>query len=525
MRQWDAFRVGLAVVLGMAAFAWVTFYVRKGDIRGEFYIQGVRFENAQGVQEGAYVRVSGVTVGQVKRVDLAEDGKAILGLQLPRKLRLTDTDLIRIVGGIFSFSPPHVEITRRGEGREKELLAGQNALTTDAITTEAGVLVQNLNGLTTRLTRLTESLTGILENQALRGALSRSAQNLEAITTSGVTIAANMERTTGSAARLVDSFQATSDKLDVALRKSDSLFSGLDGAVQESRGLFADSRALVGDVREVVRQTGETVKGSQVLVQESGNLVRDTRGVLADNKERFASLLGNLDLAVRKLDGVLSETQKLVGDEDLRNDFKSTARSIREATDNLRQISADVRSLTSDPSVQEDLRSTISGLRETTEQAQDIFRRVRGVIGTSGQTARSIGQRLSEVETRVALVHGLDSGQSRFDLDATIPWSGTNFYRIGFYDFGESDKLVAQAGQRTPRNTWTRLGIYAGTLGIGLDVGSRQRPAFSLDLFGVDRPSLDARAHLRIAPYLDFGVGLEGIFRRADPAVGLYYRR
>jgi hypothetical protein len=99
------------------------------------------------------------------------------------------------------------------------------------------------------------------------------------------------------------------------------------------------------------------------------------------------------------------------------------------------------------------------------------------------------------------------------------------FYRVGFFDFGEGNKINAQRGQRLRDNLWGRVGVHASTLGLGLDIGNRRHPALSFDLFGIDRPRLDLRSSLPVAPYLDLTLGLDSVFRRADPIFGIRYRR
>jgi hypothetical protein len=129
------------------------------------------------------------------------------------------------------------------------------------------------------------------------------------------------------------------------------------------------------------------------------------------------------------------------------------------------------------------------------------------------------------VELNAELVHAVDANRTRIDFDATIPWSERSFYRLGFYDFGESNRFNAQGGVLLADRIWGRYGFHASKLGLGLDLGSRRRPPLSIDVFGVDRPQVDLRGNVPLTSSLDFTLGLDNATRRADPIFGLRYHK
>jgi hypothetical protein len=99
------------------------------------------------------------------------------------------------------------------------------------------------------------------------------------------------------------------------------------------------------------------------------------------------------------------------------------------------------------------------------------------------------------------------------------------FYRLGLFDFGENTRFNAQAGQAVRPGIWTRYGIHASKLGVGLDIGRPERPPFTLDLYGVDRPRVDLRGYIPVGGSLDVSLGLDNATRSPDPVFGLRYRR
>jgi len=547
MRGSESSRVGLTVLAAAALLGAGTFSLKGVRWGRGGYEQKVAFTDARGIQKGAFVRVRGVDVGTVDGVSLGDAGQAILTLQMSDEYRIKPDDAIRISGGVIGFGTPNVEITPGGrrkqatrpgtegapgaEGAVPPVMAGEDILTGDAGTTQdellakSTTLLENLNRLSGSLTIVTENLAGLMQDPKLRGSLTKTVANLETFSSSGVRIGENMERTTARAERLIAGFENTTIGLDRTLRRVDTLMSGFQGTAAETQALARDARTLMTDTRSVVGDTRDLVRNTNTVVQGAGGLVTDSRAAINENRTKISQLFDNLNGSLKQLDATLAEARSFVGDKEARANLTATTENIREATANLRSITQDVKGVTGDPKVQEDLRATVAGLRDATEEAAATLRTVRGVLGGGGKAAKTIRQRVSETDLDVSVLRTARSARNRVDLDATIPWSDNTFYRLGFYDFGENNRFNVQMGQQVRPGVWGRYGIYASKLGVGLDIGRRERPPFSLNIFGVDRPQVDVRGNLPIGPSLDLTLGLDNIARRADPIIGIRYRK
>jgi len=523
MRFSEAAKVGATALVALAMLAFVTFYLRGALGREGTYTQQVTFPNAQGIQEGAYVRVKGVDMGAVREVGLSPTGDALLTLRMSRRYQVKPQDSIRIVGGLFGFSPPFVEITPNGRptaatGSDPDVLVGESATGTEEIMSRSDELLTNVNELALRMNRLASGLTRMVEDPELRRSFSRTAANFEKASASGVQVAKNMERVTGRAEGLMDSLQTTSAQATRTLRTADATLGGFRGTAAQSQKLMEETRGMVREMSGVVKSTG-------TVVENTGGLITDTRATLNENRDRLKTVLDRVDSSLRELQGTLTETRTFIGDPELRGDLKSTAKNIREATEGLKKITDDVRVITGDQEVQQSLKGTLGRLDDVSRQASDLFKRVEQVVGTSGNAAKSIGERLSDAELGTEITRGITSNRTRIDFDATIPWSSSTYYRVGFFDFGESNKFNIQAGQQMRPGVWTRYGIHGSKLGLGLDLGNRRRPPLALDLFGVSRPRLDMRGHLPISSSFDLTLGVNHAFRNPDPVFGLRYSR
>jgi phospholipid/cholesterol/gamma-HCH transport system substrate-binding protein len=516
MQVSDTARVGVTVLVALVLLAALSLSLRATMMRTGTYTRRVVAQNAQGIQAGAAVRVRGVDMGTVDRVGLGPNHRALLTLRISSDYIVQPDDDIRIIGGMMGFAPPHVEITPGGRDSpltvridDEEVLVADSVADTERLMQEGERLMANLNDLTQRMMGLTDSLTAVVDDPALRQNFRQTAANLEQLTRSGIVLSQNLDRTLGQVDVLVRDFGQTSTEMRATMRQAGTTVERFGGAADDTRLLMQDARALIEDTRGTVTGVGD------VFV--------DVRGALGEGRVQVAQALEALSGSLRRLDATLDETQRFIADPQIRADLQATAQNVREATGTLRDIAQDVRGLTGDPEVQEDLRETISGLRDATEDAQFLLRRARDVVG-AGAAARSVGARLGDTEFDAVLSRTTRTNRTRIDFDATIPWTDESFFRLGFYDFSERNRFNVQYGQQIRPGTWLRYGVRASRLGVGLDLGGRRWPTLGIDVFGVDRPQVDVRTNVRLTPSLDLSIGLDNALRQPDPLFGVRYR-
>ena len=529
----DSARVGLTVLAAVAAlgggYLWLTGSLHAPDT----YLQRVSFDNAQGVQKGAPVRVQGVDMGRVDEITLGADRRPVFVLRVKsgaEGYQIRPEDSIKIVGSLVGFTQPFVEVTPGGRhaaavAQPGNVLPGDSGVNQDQVLAQSDQLLRNMNELTNRLNTITAGFARVTKDGRLADDLAKTVHNFAKASDSGVVVARNMEQATGRVDRLISSFESTSANLNRTLNKADTLFASLRGTAADSQKLMQDARGVVKDTGEVVRNANGVLQHTDETIKNTNGLVTEARMFVALNKGQLQELISSLNSSMKKLDQTLTEAQGFIGDKTLQADLKETAANTREATENLKKITGDVHALTGDPKVQEDLKVTVANLRDATEQAADVFRRVRGVIGGGGKTAKTVAQKVADTQFRVDVLHGTESNRTQFDFDATIPWSKSTFYRAGIFDFGETNQFNIQAGQALRPNIWARYGIHASRLGGGLDIGAPNNPYFSVDVFGVDKLRTDIRGNIPVTPYLDLSLGVNRAFENPDPVFGVRYHK
>ncbi len=532
MPMTDSARVGLTVLVAAGAlgggYLWLTGSLHSPDT----YTQRVSFDNAQGVQKGAPVRVQGVDMGRVEEIALGADQKPVMLLRVrggADGYRIHPEDGIRIVGSLVGFTQPFIEITPGGRRaavvQPGGVLPGESGTSQDQVLAQSDQLLHNMNELTTRLNTITAGFARVTKDGRLADDLAKTVHNFAKASDSGVVVARNMEQATGRVDRLISSFESTSGSLNATLKRADKLFVDLRGTAGESQALMRDARGVVKDTGELVRSSQGVVQHTDETIKNANGLVTDTRTFIALNRSQLQEVVNSLNSSLKKLDSTLTEAQGFLGDKRLQGDLKETAANVKEATENLKKITVDVRTLTGDPKVQEDLKVTVTNLRDATEQAAELFRRVRGVIGGGGKTAKTVAQKVADAQFKADVLRTVNSNRTRFDFDATIPWSQNTFYRAGIFDFGEANEFNIQAGRRLRSNVWARYGIHASKLGGGLDFGSPNHPYFSIDVFGVDQLRADLQGNIPVTPYLDLTLGVDKAFNNPDPVFGIRYHK
>ena len=204
--------------------------------------------------------------GAVERVSLDPAGNALLRLRLSDKYQVKASDNIRIVGGLFGFSPPYVEITPNAAAAtispEPDVLTGQSGMSSDDVMAKSDQLLDNVNQLTERMNTLAGNLNELVGDKQLRQSFTKTASNFEKVSESGVKIAKNMEQATGKIGGMVESLQSTSVQANSTLKRTEKLVGSFQGTAEQSRELMKDTRGLIQDTRGVVKDMSGVVKST-----------------------------------------------------------------------------------------------------------------------------------------------------------------------------------------------------------------------------------------------------------------------
>lgn len=90
--------VGIFLVTGFLAFSWLAFQL--GELP---WLAGVKsysidaeFHNVSGIKNGADVKISGVSVGSVRKMYLNEDGLAVVSMQVDKGIEIPIDSIVSV---------------------------------------------------------------------------------------------------------------------------------------------------------------------------------------------------------------------------------------------------------------------------------------------------------------------------------------------------------------------------------------------------------------------------------------------
>lgn len=324
----------------------------------------------------------------------------------------------------------------------------------------------------------------------------------------------------------------------------------LEGAIQEIR-------LAVRDVRALVRSAGDVVEGFGAAVEGVRRTVADPRirQALVRASEHIEAASASVERTSRRVEGIAAA----VG-----SNVRETSRSLWTLSQQLlataREVDRFVADVAAEGKTAAQLRSAVASVERTARRVEEMTRtlqeglvneeQVREVRGLIAET-RSTVRRANEVMDRVgrgvdALVPVLERIQQgtpllpslsftyelsydsrtmfRNDLDLWVARGEARYYRLGLHDIGRGNLLQLQGGFRLAENLGWRVGLMDGQLGVGVDYAAPPRWAFAIDLYNLNRLTLNLSAHYAASGNWAIGLHLRDLFQTPSYGLGVQYR-
>ncbi len=484
----------------------------------------VQFADVQGLSEGSPVRLGGVNIGRVARVQLRQHtefpGKpAAVTMTIDPDTILYASDHFAIKQGAL-VGDKYVSVTRPEEMKRprrrlehKDVVGGSGA-------SSAEVVMEDMRELIASARISVDAVNSMMTDVEMQRDLKGTVANLRKATDRAVTIS---ERTIEVVNTVARAGQQNEKRL---------------GAIMEN--LITASQAVETSTRQVQKLLSTSPIPAQMAA--AGNNIRvaseDIAAIAADARETAESTtidedaeaaVGNLKTASENLARVSENMEELASDEAMASNIRESLDNIRKATEALEASSAAAEDLMTDEQVNEDLRVTVreargaaeSG-RQTIEQAQRVLDNVEGTM----ETVRETQQMFTEIEARSRLeFREIDSEGLRADASIDIQPSkdSEGYWRVGLRDLEDSPKLDLQFAQPTA-NGCARVGMFGGQAGIGYEWDCGRDAGIEAELYDIDEPRLDLRYRMPVRESYHLLFGLERTFGGSDPMAGVRYQ-
>jgi phospholipid/cholesterol/gamma-HCH transport system substrate-binding protein len=485
METRSAIKVGITAVVGMALFGAAWFFFAHLNV-GRYRVWVV-FDDISGLLKQSPVRMNGVTVGEVSDIRLREgDLKPVVTLALDEKTKVPRESRIKISTGMF-IANPQVEILPEAQPSGNFLADGDTwdeTVVQKRPLTGLAALAPEANGALTKLTGTVDEIRPKL-TQAL-------------------------------------------EKLTAILDKTNATMANLQTASASGRDLIGNPRikstmnAMLADMQAVSSEARRTATGLaadlQVLVKRSGGRVDELTAGLVDLLSTFRDTVDAARTAATRL-------AEQVSDPRLQSSLVETLDLAKSTIARFNQIASDIHNLTGDANVQSDLKSTLSNLQSASEQGQKIASKLGSIVEKINipKTGGNFGVGRPEFFVD-ALARSRKPG-FRSDLTMRVPIGKENAFRLGIFDFAESNRLTAQMETALGGAAAVRYGLYGSKLGLGLDWKFNRNSSLLTDVFSPNSLQVDSRFLLGVKPGFSLWLGADDIFRRTTPLIGVRLSR
>lgn len=323
-------KVGLFFVIGMVILGALTFYAGGfEDWLKDGYTINARFDRVDGLDLEDVVTLSGVEVGKVKEIEIA-DGRVRVALLLDKDAVVREGSIARIesespLGGKYvGIKMGPVSMPALGDGAEVE-------------TEEAADLTKIMQDMADAAHEVRVMVGSFNDNQerVLGQFGDILGENRENIRTSVETLARIVTDNEEGIGDIVSSLREAGPQLLMAMDSLNEIAEkinkgeGTIGKLVQDEGLYDDMQALSADLREA----------SSTLTRILGDNEADIREIVASLKEAAPKLeqtMTRIDNIARKIEAGEGTLGKLVQDEEL---YDETTRMVKEA----RHAAEDVR--------------------------------------------------------------------------------------------------------------------------------------------------------------------------------------
>jgi phospholipid/cholesterol/gamma-HCH transport system substrate-binding protein len=508
--------VGIFTAIVIATVVGVVLFLR-GTLNTDKQIN-VIFDDAYGLQRGESVQMAGVRVGQVDAIDLREDSKAIVRLGIRREREIPEGSFFRIKSGILGNSRTVAIEPKQGNRplSDGATVNGDSSAPIDEALAETQNLVKAGQDLVASVQKLTD-------DPEIQEGLKENLRNTVAITENLKKTTQNLPRLERRVEDLIGDFKRTTQ--------------GVERITRGVELLAQDARFIAGDARKVTRNLDGTVTDGRkqlVTLLESATEATDSVAILVNSLNQTLTS-DSLKTGVDKI---------LVNGDTASKNFVVATEKLNTIAEKFDRMAANFEKLSGDEELTKDIRTTVTNLKETSESVRNLAERVEAVrlpwekakpkteslqsVPTSEKSTPEPFSNTSLIEPGLVFDATYDTTLERLrtDVGYTLRSGQHNFYRLGLADVTESNRLNLQVGwaNRTPMTFSYRYGIFAGKLGLGVDM--RPGPVdFRLDFYDPNRFTMDARAKVYLNRSSAITAGVSGIGKENRATVGVQFLR
>jgi hypothetical protein len=428
----------------------------------------VVFADAGGLTSGARVTMSGVKVGFVEAVVLESPGKAVAKIRVEEAYKIPEGSVAVLPGSLITIGDKEVQIVP-----------------------SKSVAMLDVNG----------EIPGSIESPLTK-----------MFPDTGATLE-NVNKTLISVQKLLG------DK---------DLKDGLVGMMNEGQNTARSFNHLANTLDHTVARSSTKV---DAILATTANSLENMEAVSLEIKKLVASgelegkamkLLDSLDAAVVQGRQLMEDFHAMAADPEMQASLRNSIANMEKMTDSGTRIAADMELVSKNGvTMSEEGTQLMKKANELAEEVHQLIADFKGAVEKFGPVGAAV---LPNISYEASLTYEMDGRHLRTDANVFVPM-GKDQVMLGLHDAFESNKLNLMLQKRFGDSMSLRYGVYASKPGVGVDY--RVAPSLFLrgDLYGLNDTQFDLRMRYDFGGGVQGWAGMESIFDRNSPSIGIGIKR
>jgi phospholipid/cholesterol/gamma-HCH transport system substrate-binding protein len=482
--------VGLLIMVGSGLLVYSSVRVTQySPDLSETYTVSASFDNVAGLAIGTAIRIAGIKVGEIKKIDLVE-GKAQVTMAVYKKypLRSNSGASIKSLGVL---GDKFIELTMGSQN--DSMLKNGDKIQNIRPGADLDSLVNNLSLIMADIKSVTKSLKDSMGGEQGTKKFNNILKNTEDMTRN-----------------LNESFKKVNLKISSILLNVEGFTKNLNNITAENqagiKNVISNLDKFTKDLKDISQKNRS---GINKIVTNFGDFSGDLKNLMKKNQDKITSLVSNIEKVSKNLADKAPEMTKNLNDS-LRN-LNSSSEKLDSSMANFDSITGKmdrgegtIGKLLNDEKTADSLNEALDGVNKFLNQAD----RIRLDIGFRGEYLTSAGDFKSylDIDIRPVRDHyyriGLVKNPRGKDETTTTTTSTTTSGTTTSSDETKKETteefvFSAQIVQRF-YDTELRIGLIESTFGVGVDqyFGRNDEFRINLDIFDFGRD--DEGTHFKI---------------------------
>jgi len=308
-------RVGLFVLIAIGVFIYLSINIRALRFDKEhYYPYKAFFDDTGGLALKAPVKIAGVEVGWVERIELHTDGKAEVLMQIDRQIKLAKNAYAMIhQDGLIGTKNLEID---PGDPSTGFLLPGSSLSMPGRTPASVGELLDQFRDIATTIQDISTSFKNVF---ASRQGEDNMKKTLESVTQASERIAEFSNVLQRSLVKNEENLNTIILDMKTSFQSAKEAIPNISNAIQDNANKFGNASNQAGEafghIQDAAVQTRETLKETGEVVEKI-NKGKGTIGKLINEDETYT----DLKKTVRGIKDYVGKTQSLMLDVDMHSE-------------------------------------------------------------------------------------------------------------------------------------------------------------------------------------------------------------